>query len=57
MGTNNLSALKRLSADNLSTLMDTKVAGRDLRWYLSGWRLGIIMLVVAILLPYSPGTA
>jgi ABC-type branched-subunit amino acid transport system permease subunit len=52
MGTNNLSALKRFRADNLSTLMQTKVAGRDLRWYLSGWRLGIIMLVLSILLPY-----
>jgi ABC-type branched-subunit amino acid transport system permease subunit len=52
MSTDNLSALKRLRADNLSTLLDTKVAGREIRWYLAGWRLGIIMLAISILLPY-----
>jgi ABC-type branched-subunit amino acid transport system permease subunit len=52
MGTNNLSALKRLRTSNLSTLMDTKVGGRELRWYVSGWRLGIEMLAISILLPF-----
>jgi ABC-type branched-subunit amino acid transport system permease subunit len=52
MGTNNFSALKRFRTDSLPTFMDRKVAGRDLRWYLSGWRLGILMLVVSIFLPY-----
>ena len=52
MSTNKLSAPKRFSPDNLSALMGSKVAGRELRWYVNGWRLGIIMLVLAILLPY-----
>jgi ABC-type branched-subunit amino acid transport system permease subunit len=52
MGTNYRSALKRFRTDSLPALMDRKVAGRDLRWYLAGWRLGILMLAVAILLPY-----
>jgi ABC-type branched-subunit amino acid transport system permease subunit len=53
MGTNNVSsALKRFRTDSLPTFMNRKVAGRDLRWYVSGWRLGILMLVVSIILPY-----
>src|SRR5215475_9918147 len=55
MSTNELGALgnlKRMSTDNINAFMDTKVAGRDMRWYLSGWRAGIIWLIVAILAPF-----
>ncbi|MGO8947657.1 MAG: branched-chain amino acid ABC transporter permease [Ktedonobacterales bacterium] len=52
MSTNNLSALKRRSTTNLSALMDSKLAGRQVRWYLAGWRFGIIMVVVSIFLPF-----
>src|SRR5215472_8521464 len=55
ISTNNLGALgtlRRMSTDNLNAFMDSKVAGRDMRWYLSGWRAGIIWLIVAILAPF-----
>ena len=55
ISTNNLGALgtlRRMSTDNLNTFMERKVAGRDMRWYLSGWRAGIIWLIIAILAPF-----
>ncbi len=35
-----------------AALDSTKIAGRSLRWYLSGWRIGLLFLLVAIVLPY-----
>ncbi len=35
-------------------LDQTKVGGRPLTWYVSGWRLGILVLLLTILYPYSP---
>src|SRR6516165_9827504 len=52
MSTNNLSAVKRMSANNLNAFMDSKVAGREVRWYLAGWRLGVIMLAISLVLPF-----
>ena len=52
MSIKNPTAQKWLSAAGLDTLMDSKIAGRDVRWYLSSWRFGILMLVVAIILPF-----
>jgi ABC-type branched-subunit amino acid transport system permease subunit len=37
-----------------STLDRTKVGNRSLSWYLSGWRLGVLILVLLILFPLSP---
>ncbi|HKV83627.1 MAG TPA: hypothetical protein VJN88_03665, partial [Ktedonobacterales bacterium] len=34
-------------------LDDTMVGNRPLRWYTSGWRLGIFWLVVAVIFPYA----
>src|SRR5579883_2511604 len=39
-------------SDSISAVLSNKIAGRELRWYLSGWRLGIILLVVCIILPF-----
>ncbi len=36
-------------------LNDTKVLGRSLTWYISGWRLGLLFGVLAILLPQISG--
>jgi ABC-type branched-subunit amino acid transport system permease subunit len=52
MSTNNLSAVKRMSANNLNAFMDSKVAGREVRWYLAGWRLGVITLAISLILPF-----
>ena len=35
-----------------SALDNTKIVGRPLRWYLSGWRIGIVWLVLAALVPW-----
>jgi ABC-type branched-subunit amino acid transport system permease subunit len=35
-----------------STLENTKVAGRSLGWYLSGWRLGLFFVLVMLLFPW-----
>ena len=35
-----------------SALDNTKIASRPLRWYLSGWRIGIFWLVLAALVPW-----
>ncbi len=39
-----------------SALDNTKVASRPLRWYLSGWRIGIFWLVLAALVPWWVST-
>jgi hypothetical protein len=52
MSTKNPTAQKWLNAAGLGGLMDSKIAGREVRWYLSGRRFGILMLVVAIILPF-----
>ncbi|MGH2514737.1 MAG: branched-chain amino acid ABC transporter permease [Ktedonobacterales bacterium] len=49
-------AKQRPSLGELRTRMDsTKIAGRSTTWYLSGWRLGLVFLVLAILLPTLSG--
>jgi branched-chain amino acid transport system permease protein len=35
-----------------AALDTTLIAGRPLRWYITGWRLGLFVLVLAIILPY-----
>ena len=35
-------------------LNDTQIAGRPVIWYVTGWRFGIIALILAILLPTVP---
>ncbi len=40
-----------------SQLDDTKVAGRSLRWYLTGWRAGVFWLVIAALVPFLLDTS
>lgn len=50
-------ATKRMSGlRELRARMDTtRVVGRPLTWYLSGWRLGILFLILAVLVPYITG--
>lgn len=40
-----------------SALDTTKIAGRPLRWFLSGWRVGIIWLIVAAAVPWVLDTS
>jgi ABC-type branched-subunit amino acid transport system permease subunit len=40
-----------------ATLDDTKIGSRALRWYLSGWRAGIIWLVLVALVPWVLDTS
>lgn len=35
-----------------STLDNTKLAGRPLGWYLSGWRLGLLFFVIMLIFPW-----
>lgn len=42
----------RVAAPERPTQRTTSLLGRDPRYYLSGWRLGVIALVVAILFPF-----
>lgn len=44
-------------ANMQSQLDDTKVAGRSLRWYLTGWRAGVFWLVIAALVPFLLDTS
>lgn len=37
-------------------MQSTKIAGHPLGWYLSGWRLGVIFLVLTLLFPFYAGT-
>ncbi|HEY7781114.1 MAG TPA: branched-chain amino acid ABC transporter permease [Ktedonobacterales bacterium] len=37
-------------------LRDTTLAGRPLEWYLSGWRLALILLVVMVIFPWLVGS-
>ncbi|MFI5273295.1 MAG: branched-chain amino acid ABC transporter permease [Ktedonobacterales bacterium] len=34
---------------------NTRVAGRPLMWFVRGWRLGLVVLLLAVLLPYATG--
>jgi branched-chain amino acid transport system permease protein len=34
-----------------STLDNTKIAGRSLRWFLTGWRVGILWLIISLFVP------
>ncbi|HKS69818.1 MAG TPA: branched-chain amino acid ABC transporter permease [Ktedonobacterales bacterium] len=44
-------------SENLrSSLERTKIAGRSLMWYISGWRLGLVFLVLVLLFPFYAGT-
>jgi ABC-type branched-subunit amino acid transport system permease subunit len=40
-----------------STLDNTKIGQKPLRWYLSGWRMGIFWLVIASLVPWVLDTS
>lgn len=40
-----------------STLDNTKIGPKSLRWYLSGWRMGIFWLVIAALVPWVLDTS
>jgi ABC-type branched-subunit amino acid transport system permease subunit len=40
-----------------STLDNTKIGQRPLRWYLSGWRIGIFWLLLAVLVPWVLDTS
>jgi branched-chain amino acid transport system permease protein len=40
-----------------SQLDNTKVAGRSLRWYLTGWRASVFWLVIAALVPFLLDTS
>ncbi|HEU4785583.1 MAG TPA: branched-chain amino acid ABC transporter permease [Ktedonobacterales bacterium] len=40
-----------------STLDNTKIGQKNLRWYLSGWRMGIFWLVIAALVPWVLDTS
>ena len=40
-----------------STLDNTKIGQKPLRWYLSGWRMGIFWLVIAALVPWVLDTS
>ena len=40
-----------------SALNNTKIGGRSLGWYLSGWRAGIIWLVIAAIIPWVLDTS
>src|SRR5690348_3861533 len=35
-----------------SSLRNTQLAGRPLEWYVSGWRLGLILIVVMLIYPF-----
>ena len=52
-------ALSRAATLRLSLqsgLQKTKIAGRSLEWYLTGWRLGVIFLVLLLFFPLYAGT-
>jgi len=40
-----------------STLDSTYLAGRPLRWYVTGWRMGIVFLILALILPFLVDTS
>jgi ABC-type branched-subunit amino acid transport system permease subunit len=44
------------SASLRSMLQNTKLAGRPLAWYLSGWRLGLLLFVLMIIYPWVVAT-
>ncbi len=35
-------------------LTTTMIAGRPLSWYVTGWRFGVIAIILAVLLPLTP---
>ena len=44
----------RETVDGFTQMLDTtRVAGRPLTWYLSGWRIGIFFLALALIFPWT----
>jgi branched-chain amino acid transport system permease protein len=41
--------------DVRASMQRVKIGGRPLNWYLSGWRLGLIFLVIVLLFPWFAG--
>jgi ABC-type branched-subunit amino acid transport system permease subunit len=41
--------------ETVQKIAQTKVAGRSLEWYLTGWRIGVFFLVLAVLFPQFVG--